>query len=184
MNTLKVDANLTYDGTQLRSHWIYETLGLEGDSIVYFVGPCDVPTEHLVDMVDRRKCDCIKAATMLHFIVEHFDADLKCAVLCQRLLVTHAADVISAQSGMAVRRDGDDLFIGDHKLSVSIATVSPVSALIHLGINVDASGAPVPAVGLKELDLSPLAVGEEIAEEYAEEQRQVAAACHKVKWVK
>ena len=38
---------------------------------------------------------------------------------------------------------------------MSIATVSPVSTLIHFGINVDPAGAPVPAVGLAELGIDP-----------------------------
>jgi hypothetical protein len=35
--------------------------------------------------------------------------------------------------------------------------VSPVSTLIHFGINVDPAGAPVPAIGLAELGIDPAA---------------------------
>jgi hypothetical protein len=55
-----------------------------------------------------------------------------------------------------VRRDGDDLYIGGGKLSVSIATVSPLSGraeigLIHLGLNITTAGVPVRAACLEDL---------------------------------
>ncbi len=52
--------------------------------------------------------------------------------------------------GILALRDGDDIFIGGKKLSVSIVTASPVSILLHLGVNVDSEGAPVLATGLKD----------------------------------
>ena len=54
-----------------------------------------------------------------------------------------AAETVHRMSGKLPTRKGDDLFLGEGKLSVSIATASPVSTLIHLGVNEDASGAPV-----------------------------------------
>jgi hypothetical protein len=168
---------ITYTGEQLRSLWIYRTFGIEGDAIVWFVGPCDVSGDRLVDQVDAGAGDFIKAARMLHFIVEHFDGDLDHAILRQRLLVCLAREVL-ADDVQALRRVGDDLFVGDRKLSVSIATVSPVSTLIHFGINIDATGAPVPACGLAEFGLDPLRTAERLAAAYiAETKRMGKARC-------
>jgi hypothetical protein len=168
---------ITYTGEQLRSLWIYRTFGIEGDAMVWFVGPCDVAGERLVDQVDAVAHDVIKAKRMLHFIVEHFDGDLKHAILRQRLLVCLAREVLAGEIG-SLRRSGDDLLVGDRKLSVSIATVSPVSTLVHLGLNLDPTGAPVPACGLDEFGVDPLRLGERLAAAYiAEGQRMAKARC-------
>ncbi|MCX7599054.1 MAG: DUF366 family protein [Armatimonadetes bacterium] len=183
MRVVHIGEPLTYDGTQLRSHWIYETTGAEGDALAWFVGPCRVASQALVDLADRRAGHEILAASMLHLLVEHFDQDLEVGIVRQRLLVAIAADVVRSSVGVAVERQGDDLFVADRKLSVSIATVSPVSVLIHLGINVDPSGAPVPAVGLAELGVAPSEAGQEIAQRYAGEIADIRAARAKVRWV-
>jgi len=62
-------------------------------------------------------------------------------------------DVLNTFSEQKFERRGDDIYCLDKKLNVSIATVSPVSTLIHFGVNVDASGAPVAAIGLKDLGI-------------------------------
>jgi len=183
MNVLRPRETLAYDGSQLRSHWAYERFGVQGDVIVQFTGPARVEGKALVDLVDRRQGEVIIAAEMLHFLVEHFDPDLRRAVLLQHLLVALAGEVLSGLAGLLIVRRGDDLFAHDRKLSVSIATVSPVSALVHLGINVDPAGAPVPAIGLRELGVDPDEAGEQICQRYAAEIRQVTAACSKVRWV-
>ena len=54
---------------------------------------------------------------------------------------------IEAGRPFAVALDlaGDDLYVGDRKLSISIAAPSPTSALIHFALNIDPTGAPVRA---------------------------------------
>ena len=174
---------ILYTGRELHSHWIAETAGLDGDAIIGFVGPCNVPVEHLVDLEDARRGVGISAAQMLHFVAEHFDTDLATAVLRQRLLVCLTAEILSAASVSQLHRDGDDLFVGERKLSVSIATTSPVSALIHLGLNIDPAGAPVPAVGLTELGVPAPALAQQVMAAYAGELRSCQAACAKVREV-
>lgn len=173
---------IPYTGAELRSHWIMHTCGLRGDAIVAFQGPCDVPLDHMVDLVDVAAGDSIRAASMLHFIVEHFGLPLSEAVLRQRLLVAQAGDVLRSVNGMeALRRHGDDLFLDGRKLSVSIATLSPVSALIHLGINVDPTGAPVVAVGLAEFGVQPADFAERLMAAYTTELAEIREACCKVR---
>jgi len=161
MKWVFIPKRIDYDGSQLASHFAYKSASLVGDSIVAFVGACDVRPEFMVDVADLASGCEIASRQMLHFIVEHFDADLERAVLRQRLLASILQQavntrlrsnlIVGAKSDRFVRRDGDDLFVGDRKLTVSVATASPVSSLIHLGVNIDARGAPVAAIGLSEL---------------------------------
>ena len=181
-----VDKEILYDGTQLRSHWAYEEFGLLGDSVVSFVGRADVRTEQLVDLLDRREQDYIVSERMLHFIVECFDTDLRRGVLMQRLLVAKACELLNGRSRGSrapVERKGDDLYMSGRKLSVCIATVSPVSSLIHFGINIEPGDTPVETVGLAELDIDPGSFASELLDEFVAELESVELARKKVRWV-
>ena len=183
MHTVFADRDIPYTGAELRPLWILDTFGVQGDAMAAFLGPCDVTREHMVDRLDVLQGATIRAARMLHFIVEQFsEAGLLAAVLSQRLLVCVAAEVLRG-AGIAPERRGDDLFVGPRKLSVSIATISAVSSLIHLGLNVDPAGAPVPAVGLAELGLDVREVGEAVLHRYAAECEAVREARCKVRAV-
>ncbi len=177
-----LEGSLTYTGLELRSGWVADRTGLPGDAAVGFVGPCDVPTEHLVDLDDARAGFFIRAASMAHVIVEHPGCSLAEGVLRQRLLVCILVDVLRERD-VSARRDGDDVYCDDRKLTVSIAAPSPESCLIHLGINVDPDGAPVPAVGLLELKLDPRDVLNELLGRYARELESAAHAARKVRGV-
>ena len=178
---------LEYTGEQLHSHFAYKKFALLGDSIVSFIGPCRVEKERLVDLEDQRREEKIYSPRMLHFIVETFDRDLAKAVLLQRLLVVVVEEVLKAElgvQGLRLRRSGDDLFDGGHKLSVSIATVSPVSSLIHFALNVSAKGTPVPAKGLEEygeVDIPGLA--KKVMASFVSEMESVEKARLKVRAV-
>ncbi len=182
MKTLFVRKEIAYTGEQLRALWTYETFGLAGDSIVAFQGPCDVRPEFMLDLEDLRAGAEIKARLMLHFIAELFDAGLREAVLQQRLLVSVIAEIIKGRlRRLAVERKGDDLFVERRKLTVSIATVSPVSSLIHLGINIDSIGSPIPAASLKELGAAADWLANDVLAAYAAEQDQLHEARCKVR---
>ncbi len=174
---------VAYTGRQLRSGWIPETTGLTGDVAVGFVGPCRVETEDLVDLDDARMGAIIVAAEMAHVIVVHFDCAIATAVLRQRLLVCILCEILT-ECGTDVLRDGDDVYVGDRKLTVSIAAPSTSGgALIHLGININPEGAPVPAVGLAELGISPGDMLERLLERYSRELDSVGYAETKVRTV-
>jgi len=181
MVTHFVEQATKYDGQQLKSHWAYRTFGLEGDSIVAFIGECEVAGEALVDLEDARAGEKILARSMLHFIVEHFDPELERAILRQRLLVALVAEALRERGAGEFIRRGDDLYHGDRKLTVSVATISPVSALIHLGINVDPEGATVPAVGLRELGVDATSFAKEVMRNYQTEMASVQRARTKVR---
>ena len=172
-----------YDGSELRSHWIYETLGLRGDAVAAFVGPVEVRGDHLVDLEDRLGGLFIAGDEMLHFIVESFGADLDRAALLQRMLVVLARERLIDAGVTGTRRSGDDIYVGEGKLSVSIATVSAVSCLIHLGLNVSNEGTPVPTAALGDFGLEPLEFARGLAEDFANEIESVAFATTKVRGV-
>ena len=150
-----LEREIPYRGKELRSGFVAAQSGLSGDAAVGFVGPCRVENDDLVDLDDARAGEHIHSASMAHVIVEHVDCDMRTAVLRQRLLVWLLCEILF-ESGVEIRRDGDDVYKGERKLTVSIAAPSRTSCLIHLGINIDPSGAPVPAVGLAELGVEPL----------------------------
>jgi hypothetical protein len=186
-----LDETITYTGTELRPHWGLEQTGVYGSLLTAFVGPCRVPTGHLVDMEDRLASDHIESKAMLHVLGEFYGTSLEAGVLYQRLFMNWAQTLLneypkSANKGgdWVVARRGDDLFVGDRKLSVSIATVSPVSVLVHWGLNVDPTGAPVKAIGFQELGWSNsevLAFAKKLITHYIGELEEIRVAQCKVR---
>lgn len=180
-----IDKEITYDGTQLRSCWIKENAGLPGSGVACFAGPADVPVENMVDMEDVEADAPIFSPMMLHFIAEHTDGDLPLAVARQRLMVAIATEeLIRLTKGAPIERRGDDIYEGNLKISVSIATSSPKSQLIHLGINVISDGTPVPTKGLADYDIEPKTLGEIVSRKYCDEIASMMHATKKVRPVK
>jgi len=160
LRTLLSDRRIDYDGGQLRSGWLAEALGLAPDAegaIAAFLGGCDVSPEFVVDREEAASGEPIRAALMLHFIAEFPERDLEKAVLRQRLLAAVARDELAARApGKTFARRGDDLYEGQYKLSVSVATLAPASALVHFALDVDPAGAR-PGAG--RLSNRPAGVG-------------------------
>lgn len=180
MKTHLADGRIDYDGTQIRSLWAYRTFGVQGDSIVAFSGGCEIPFANMVDLEDVRAESRIASPLMLHFIVEHFDLDLEKAVLRQRLLSTIVRDALPA----GVRREGDDLFLGPGKLSISIATLTPVSSKIHFGINIErATDVGVETRALRDLGLEPGPLARAVLDRYAADMDGVLDARTRVRGV-
>jgi len=182
VKTRLLDQEIAYTGEQLRSGWVAGVAGLSGDAAVAFLGPCNVAPEHMVDLVDLESGAAIASPRMLHLIVEHEGADLTAITLRQRLLMALAGEMINRHLGEPLLdRRGDDLYLRDRKLSVSVATVSPTSGLIHAGFNLRGEGAPVPAIGLEELGVEPQEFGESLLAAYAAEIEGAQEAAGKVK---
>lgn len=169
MNVHFAEQRIDYTGEQLHSHWARKTFGIKGDCIVSFLGSCDVKPEFMVDLEDIESGSRIYSPLMLHFIIEHFGCNLDRGILMQRLLAALACEHLRDASGLPIVRSGDDLYLEKRKISVSIAAVSPVSALIHLGINVQTKGVPVPACGLEEMGLKADVTAHHIMDAYAGE---------------
>lgn len=175
---------LTYHGPELRPHFILSHFRIEGSCLSAFIGPCFVKTDHLVDWEDRLANDHIKAEKMIHFLGEFFGITLREGVWIQRLVVSEILAYLLVNE-VEAHRIGDDIYIGtkgeEKKLSVSIVTASPVSVLFHLGINVDATGAPVDAIGLQDLKLDPKILTEFVLNRFKDEYQSVERACVKVR---
>ncbi|MGD9580596.1 MAG: DUF366 family protein, partial [Vampirovibrionia bacterium] len=121
---------------------------------------------------------------MLSFIIEHFGASLHEVVINQRLFMCIIQDALNNYlKSVSIVRDGDDLYYQEGKLSVSIATVSVVSGLIHVGINIDSTDAPVNASGLlsemKMDNINDFAI--QLLKSYTIEQQQIKNATYKVR---
>ena len=175
---------MTYTGAELSSHFGFKTFGVAGDSIVAFVGPCDVKRDNLVDLADAKENALIFSERMLHFIVEIFELNLERAILLQRLLISIITEHLNQKiSGHNLARVNDDIFLGKRKLSVSIATLSPVSSLIHVGLNITSENTPVETVGLEELGIEAEELACRINARFSEELDSIAAARCKVKGV-
>lgn len=176
--------NLKYDGTELRSGWIASVTGFTGDAAVAFVGPADVPVENMVDLEDVAANAPIFSESMLHFLIEMQGTDLEKMVLRQRLLIALIKEALEKfPSVPKLRRDGDDLYDGAAKLTVSIATLSPVSALIHTGINIISRNTPVPTKGLEDYDIEPKTLAQSILDCFGTELEDIVHATKKVRKV-
>jgi uncharacterized protein len=192
VNTKWIEEEMKYTGPELRPHFILEKFKVQGSALTAFVGPCEVKTEHLVDWEDRLANDFIRSKLMVHFLGEFFGISLAEGVLYQRLFMAIAGQEIARVSGKVIARSGDDLFWNDgkddRKLSVSIVTASPVSRLLHAGINLDSTGAPVKAAGLFDLGIgtpqnrAPVKeLTARILALFAEEAEGIEWACAKVR---
>jgi hypothetical protein len=178
MKTHWLESTLAYDGSQLRPHWIRGATGIVGDATVAFRGPCRVRAAEMADVADVLAGSTIAGDDMVHFIAEVFDdGDLPRALLRQRLLSAMAAEQLRELApGIALQREGDDLFADGRKLSISVATRSLVSTLIHFAVNVTTTGTPVPTAGLLDLRVDPREFAGRLLDAVAREEESMAAA--------
>ncbi len=177
-NTIK------YDGSQIAPLWAY-SMGIKGDSIVAFHGPMDVTPDNMKDLEDRKAGKTIKGDDLLHIIVERFDspASMRLAYYMQRLLIVCIRDALE-NHGIKTTRTGDDLFINDGKLTVSIATAGVSSEKIHCGINITTRGTPreVKTAALENLGIKGWeTLAQEIAETFVHEIEDIEGDIVKTK---
>ena len=177
---------MTYDGQQLHSLFAYLEHGILGPSIVSWRGACDIPFSRMVDGEDLLAKAVIQGQEMLHFIIEVFDRDLFSGVALQRLFAAITRDYLQKQaaktlSGHHLIREGDDLYWGDRKLSISIATKSPVSTMVHFAMNITNQGTPVKTLSLEDLDLDPRQVASDLMDLFKKEYSDIVVATQKVR---
>jgi len=143
MKQKTLQPGMLYDGSQIKPMWAFQELGIKGSSIVTWIGPMDIHADELIDYEDVGLE--IRSAEMVHFIIEHFDvqpADIRLCYHRQRILVMMVKDLLELM-GIKCRRKGDDLYVGQGKLSVSIASCSVSSMKIHFAMNLTSRGTPV-----------------------------------------
>jgi hypothetical protein len=184
---------MDYDGSQLRHAFAYEKAKVLGATITIFRGAANVK-DHLVDLEDAFADDFIKSANMWHFIIEIPATTIMAAVALQRLFICQCIDRLrEINPDVIYDRNGDDILIAGKKLSVSIATLSRFSALIHVGINITVGeDCPVEAIGLsdlimgksvKNLEKAINIFGTGVAQNFIEEYEDIKNATYKVREV-
>lgn len=177
MRLVILDEPRAFDGQQLTTRF-FDDLGVEAeDALVAFVGPADVPEGQLPGIEFEQP---IWSPQMAHLILEHRGMTLREGILAQRLLVRLTAAFVSSRSGAPVDVRGDDLHVGDGRLSVSFATVSSRGVLVHLGVNVDTEGTPTRTAGLRDLRIPAAEFLRTLARLYSDEYASVLHAVSKV----
>jgi len=192
MKSQFVEKEFAYDGTQLRSLFGYLDHRIMGDSIVSWVGSCDISFEHMVDGEDLLEESLIAGGRMVHFIIEKFHTSLIAGVALQRLFASICQDILREKARISMpqpevttlRREGDDIFYADGKMSISIATLSPVSCLIHFAINCSNKGTPVKTASLQDLGINEAVFARLAMERFVAEIHSIEEATTKVKWVR
>lgn len=183
MKTLWIDQTIKYDGTQLRSLFAYLDHNILGNSVVAFRGACDVSFEHMVDGEDLLQKAQICGSDMLHFIFEIFDEKLITGVFVQRLFASLVQNKVFEKSKgkFFLKREGDDLYLNEGKLSISIAARSPQSILVHFAMNVSNAGTPVKTSSLQDLNIEPTDFAKELLKDFSDEYSNIQVATWKVK---
>ncbi|HEX9913013.1 MAG TPA: DUF366 family protein [candidate division Zixibacteria bacterium] len=175
MKSLFVSKEVKFTGEQLCSHWAYTNFDLLGDSILSFIGPCELEEKYLVGIDHYKKKTRIRSEKMLHFVVEHFDLDLEKAILKQKLIVSILKDKLNHRlKGDILQKWGDDIFDGDAKLTISTVTRTKVSTKIHLAINISSHNTPVKTKGLEDYTLDPVEIAQVVMNQYRLDIRRVS----------
>ena len=155
MKNIFIAKEIKYTGAELSPHWIYRNFNVQGSAIAAFIGPVKVDLGEMVDIEDVINNEPISSDMMLNFIIEDFDVSLAHMVSNQRLFICIIKEVLE-EYGLKIKRNGDDLFYDGRKLSVSIATKSLTSSLVHTALNIVKTGAPVEISSLDEMGVSDI----------------------------
>jgi len=167
LETRILEERIDYTGDQLHSHFVREKTGITSDGVLAFRGACAVTGSSLVDLEDAEQHSSIIAEEMLHFIGEHFECTLRETNYRLRIFVCIVSESIRV--------------IGKKKLTVAIATVTPVSTVFHCGVNINPQGAPVPAVGLGEIGVDGDKFAASVLDRYRQECFSIDRAVRKVR---
>lgn len=188
MKKLWINKNITYNGSQLHSHFAYLNYRILGNSIISWAGSCKLTSQYIVDGEDLINNCKIEADKMLHFIIEIFPQNFFYIVSIQRLFCCLIMEFLQKNIKEEIHlknliRKGDDIYIKNKKLSISIATVSPCSSLIHFGINILNKGTPVPTISLDCLNINYKKLSLEIMNKFILEIESITKCTQKSKWV-
>jgi len=145
-----------YDGSQINPSWAFQEFEIYGSSIITWIGPVNITPDNLKDFADVGLE--IKSNLMVNFICEFFDQqppNMRVAYLRQRLLVMIFREILT-EYGVESKREGDDIFVENRKLSISIASVSLSSSKIHFALNIEDKGTPndVETIGLYDIKVN------------------------------
>jgi uncharacterized protein len=174
-----IDKKINYDGSQLDHHFIYKNFNIKGDAAISFIGKCNVKKNNIVDIEDILAKKTIKADSMLHFIIELFNKELLFGSAIQSVFISEIQNEL-LEKGFKVKKYGDDLYVENRKLSISIASKSSVSVLIHIGVNIINKGTPVETEALKTFGINEKAFAKAVLKRFNKEYTRVMLATTKV----
>lgn len=192
MKTKWIANEFNYDGTQLRPLYCYLNHGLLGNAIIAWRGACDISFEHMLDGEDFIQKSRICGSDMIHFVSEIFECDFFGGVALQRLFTSIVHEVLTELTpsfSKLIIRDGDDLYLINanssekKKLSISVATKSVHSVLIHFAINIRNEGTPVVTACLQDLDVDFSEFANKVLKKFSMEVTSIQEATWKVKSV-
>lgn len=185
MRSRFIKEEISYTGEQLHSLYALDNFGVLGDSIIAFLGPYDVPLKEVVDLENQKSGKRISFPKMTHFIAELFDVDLEKAILHQYLLLNIIKDLLNEKLGnLKIVRSGTDLYENDFKIGVSMATASPVSSLVYVGVNIiGTDNGIVKAKGLNDYKIDPMVFVPEVLDRYSKEVERINQMRCKIRWV-
>lgn len=149
-----IEDEILYDGSEIRPLWAFKQFGILGTSGIAWRGPMNIKPEYMCDLKDLKEGKEIKGDDLIHFRLEFFDnPDIRLAYYRQRLFAAVATEYFGKKWNLKLRRRGSDLFYEDKKLTVSVATTSSTSSIIHFAINITSRGTPKEAktIGLQDL---------------------------------
>ncbi|MHA1953097.1 MAG: DUF366 family protein [Candidatus Heimdallarchaeaceae archaeon] len=185
--------NIIYDGSQLSSQYIANNYDVLGNSILVFRGGMSLSPAEMVDIKDIQREShlaeiLISSDDSLHIIVEEFDTqppNLEIEYYRLRLLTLIILEKLDLK-GIKAQRKGTDIYIGEKKLNVAIASVGVSNSKIHFGLNVGNSGFPhhVNAIGLLELEFKDNQLKEwimSVVKQYIDEVQMVKEDVSKTK---
>ena len=184
---------IIYDGSQIAGRYTTEKYGVFGETILIFRGGMRLSPDEMVDIKDIVREShlnkiLISSDDSLHFIIEEFDIQPpNMEVEYYRLQVLSQIVIeVLREAGIEISRKGTDMYVGDKKLNVAIATTGISSSKIHFGINIASTGFPshVDAIGLLELGIQQddiENIGLEIANRYSDEIAKIKEDVSKTK---
>ena len=148
-----INENFAYDGSQIDPSWAFKKYGIKGSSIIAWRGPVNITPDNLKDFADVGLE--IKSNEMVNIICEFFDvqpANIRMAYMRQRLLVLLFREELT-KLGVESYREGDDIYVDNAKLTISIASVSISSMKIHFAFNIRDNGTPdvLDTIGIFEV---------------------------------
>lgn len=150
--------------------------------MIAFRGGCDISLANMADLEDKQAGKSIYSEDMLHFIFESFRCRLPEMILWQHLFASSLVELLYAgDPSLSIRRKGNDIYVLDRKLSISVATVSTVSSLLHFGINISSANTPVPTISLGDMGLDAADTARQILANMQAEYTIAEKALYKVK---
>lgn len=176
-----------YDGTLLHHRFAYQYFRKECSplgNLLVFRAPMEVLADGMIDQEDVLQQAFIYSEDALNIVWElPIITNPFGAVAYQCLLNQHIANILSSADlfNHPIQVDGDDLFVGDGKCSVSITHVKQNAALGHTGINIHAgSKAPSHAFSTQLNNEQVQLLGSRIIDAFYELNQNLFSATTKI----